>query len=395
VVTPIADASTRLASIGRTQRLLDGISRLTPRRPVPLRFGRIGVLLQWGIGDATLALPLLQGLKEAYPSASIEVIGKPWLAELFATETSVGKVHQLMPPWTKHARKYRVWEPDWRRYVADLLTLRRERFDLVIGLRLDPRDAVQLRLLSSTAIAAPAAAGGRYWLAHGFNGSPEHARTHYRGAAAADYCAELIGHRPPSPGRFTPDPTAIDRTAATLRARGWREGPVLAVSFGAGHPVRRWRDDEVNATLEAVARRVGFLLIVDDDAGAAARIRAPAAVPHLVWRSDLASLQAVLALTDVVFCTDSGLMHMAAASGCRLVAVFGPGGQAFMPTAEEHRVVAIRPMPCRPCYDKCRYSRPICLDQLTAAATTDALAASLGAISHPRMSRWCLSAQPT
>jgi ADP-heptose:LPS heptosyltransferase len=394
----MGDASTldrRLATIGRTQRLLDGISRLTPRRPAPLRFERIGVLLQWGIGDATLALPLLQGLKAAHPSASIEVIGEPWLAELFATEASVAKAHHLVPPWTKRARKYRVWERDWRRYAADLWRLRRHRFDLVIGLRLDPRDMVQLRLLSSAAIVAPAAAGGRFWVAHGFDGSAAHGRTHYRGAVAADYCAELVGHRPAVPGCFTPNPAALDRAARQLRAHGWRDGPVVAVAFGAGHAVRRWRDAEVNATLEAVAQRLGFLLIVDDGSDGARAVRAPAGVPHLVWRSDLVGLQAVLALTDVVFCTDSGVMHVAAASGCRLVAVFGPGGEAFMPRADQHRVVAIRPMACRPCYDMCRYSSPICMDQLTAAATTDALAASLGEIAHPRMSRWCLTAQPT
>ena len=63
---------------------------------------RIGIFSQWGIGDAVLATPLLTSLRRAYPDARIELIGKPWLADLFGDSALCDRVHSLVPPWTRY-----------------------------------------------------------------------------------------------------------------------------------------------------------------------------------------------------------------------------------------------------------------------------------------------------
>src|SRR4051794_4178492 len=60
---------------------------------------RIGVFLQWGIGDAVLALPLLSALRRKFPAARLELIGKPWLDDLFAGTSLCDRTHVLVPPW--------------------------------------------------------------------------------------------------------------------------------------------------------------------------------------------------------------------------------------------------------------------------------------------------------
>ncbi len=145
---PVYERKDRVRRVAR--RIGDLLSAISPRRGFPESTPphRIGVLLQWGIGDAVLALPLLQGLHRSHPEASIELIGKPWLAELFAGEAWLNRTHLLVPPWTKHQGKYRIWEKDWRRFARQLRVVRRTRFDLLIGIRFDPREVLQLRLLT-------------------------------------------------------------------------------------------------------------------------------------------------------------------------------------------------------------------------------------------------------
>jgi len=96
----------------------------------------------------------------------------------------------------------------------------------------------------------------------------------------------------------------------------------------------------------------------------------------MVWRSGLSELKPLLSAGDVVFCTDSGIMHMAAAVGTPVVAVFGPTSvEMFGPAGAMHTVLAAESMPCRPCYDTCIYDRPICYDAITADKAIRALTA--------------------
>ena len=90
---------------------------------------RIGVMAQWGIGDAVLLLPLLRGLRQAFPAVMIELIGKPWLAELLAGEGCCDRTHLLVPPWTAYFGKYPAAPWIWGNYWAQLRALRQHHFD--------------------------------------------------------------------------------------------------------------------------------------------------------------------------------------------------------------------------------------------------------------------------
>jgi ADP-heptose:LPS heptosyltransferase len=64
---------------------------------------------------------------------------------------------------------------------------------------------------------------------------------------------------------------------------------------------------------------------------------------------DLVTLAAVLERLDVFVTGDTGPMHLAAAVGTPVVAVFGPSDAArYAPRGNRHRVVRID-LPCSPC----------------------------------------------
>lgn len=80
----------------------------------------------------------------------------------------------------------------------------------------------------------------------------------------------------------------------------------------------------------------------------------------------LERLEATLARMDLVITHDSGLMHVAAQSGCALVAIFGPTDPAVVIPEGEGILVLWRPAGPRPCHDEatgtvvCRH-RPCCI----------------------------------
>jgi heptosyltransferase-2 len=70
----------------------------------------------------------------------------------------------------------------------------------------------------------------------------------------------------------------------------------------------------------------------------------------LIGRTNLATFIGVVARCRAFVCNDSGAMHIAAALGVPLTAIFGPTNERVTaPTGPGPRSVIVRPVFCRPC----------------------------------------------
>ena len=118
----------------------------------------------------------------------------------------------------------------------------------------------------------------------------------------------------------------------------------------------------------------------------ARRSMSDAAVIDLAGRLDLVTLAAVLARLDLYVTGDTGPMHLAAAVGTPVVAVFGPSDPTrYAPSDPDHhhRIVRID-LPCSPCNRirlppaRCVGHTPDCLEGIDAdrvyRAALDAIA---------------------
>jgi heptosyltransferase-2 len=345
--------------------------------------GRVGIFLQWGIGDAVLATPLLSALRRRYPVASLELIGKPWLGDLFAGTTWCDRTHHLVPPWTNYSGKYRVWRPEWRRFAAQLRTVRRESFDWLVGIRYDPREILQIRLLNA-AYKVGFGGGGRRGLDLDL-GVPPHVSSDAHFSRDATHAAAVLtgGQFEPRPV-FRVAPEVSGRALDRLKELGYRGGLIVAVSWSAGHPIRRWDPSRFAAVLNRIPGHVGFLVMIAEP-GELVPFDPPPHIPSARWQSSLSELKGLLSLTDLILATDSGVMHIASACDCRVVAIFGPQRpEWFGPYDLEDRAVFIEPMPCRPCFDACIYDRPICMLGVTADHVSPAMEETLGRLGRPK-----------
>jgi len=90
------------------------------------------------------------------------------------------------------------------------------------------------------------------------------------------------------------------------------------------------------------------------------------AVINLCGRTSLVDAVDLIALTRHNVSNDSGLMHIAAATGRPLVAIYGSSDPAYTPPLSERARIIYRNLPCSPCFARqCRFGHTRCLTEIS------------------------------
>ena len=189
------------------------------------------------------------------------------------------------------------------------------------------------------------------------------------------------------------------RADALLRKYGVDgKGTIVGFAPGAayGH-AKRWpprRVAEVVARLSKERRVVCVLVGAagDRDAGREIESSLPADVGlvNLIGRTDLRVLAGVLARCAAFVSNDSGAMHLAAAVGVPVAAIFGPTNERVTAPLGDHDVL-VHQVFCRPCMLRDCPIDHRCMKGITVDAVLDAVTARLdrraaagaGGLRHP------------
>jgi heptosyltransferase-2 len=183
---------------------------------------------------------------------------------------------------------------------------------------------------------------------------------------------------PPVPyPRLTVDPANQQRLTAALGLANDR--PVTAMMPGAEYgPSKCWPLEHYAELARALTERGEevWLLGSKRDRPAAARISTLAGpgVFDLTGRTRLEDAVDLLALAGRAVTNDSGLMHVAAAVGCRLVAIYGSTTPAYTPPLSDDATVVRLGLECSPCFRReCPLGHFRCMREITPAAVLAAL----------------------
>lgn len=173
----------------------------------------------------------------------------------------------------------------------------------------------------------------------------------------AEYWLDLVGlcgaetkARPAVVKVLTPAPSPL-----SVYAEG-ESKPRIIIHPGSGgfSLARRWSPEQFAAAADQLHRELNAEIILvggknDDTATVKAAMQAP--VNDLTGKTTLAELAGVIQAADVFIGAESGVMHLAAAVGTPLVAIFGPGNPAaWGPWTPESPQIVVRSAPeCSPC----------------------------------------------
>ncbi len=191
-------------------------------------------------------------------------------------------------------------------------------------------------------------------------------------------------------GLFFPVSDKDRREAEDLLLARAVDGPYVVLHPGASKPERAWREEGFVAVAAGIRTRSGAAVVVTGTEGErelCRRIAAAGAV-DLSGRTPVGVLAALLERAALFVGNDSGPMHLAAAVGTPVAAVFGPGSPAktrpWLPPEKVRCLWAA--LPCSPCrqafWEECRPSsagKPPCLTAVSEEAVLRACLQLLGA----------------
>ncbi len=287
------------------------------------------------MGDVVLATAAANALMETGDEPHVDVLVKEEWADLWRGHPAVREV-LAWPRRERDVAGLRRWAGilKERGYVETIdlqVSPRTRALTLLAGLspvRRPKRRTLERRMLVRTKRGGPPA---------GYSVAEEFAGTARPGSRAL-----------PS---VHPDAEARKRAAELLAGAG-----SVGLVPGARHATKRWPLERFVEVGRALAERDGRPVPVffgpDEDALRRAWAEArPEPGSWLAVTEPLAVVAAALERLDRVVVNDTGLMHLAAAVGTPVVALFGPTVRSlgFAPRGEGHQVLEIPDLSCRPC----------------------------------------------
>ncbi len=332
-----------------------------------LNHSRILLIKPSSLGDIVHAFPVLSAIKAQWPGAHLTWIVKRQWAELVERAEGVDRVWPV--------------EGTVGRWLKQAWALRAERFDLAIDLQ---------GLFRSGVLARLSGAPIRIGFANGREGSPWFYTRRVEVPTAEMHAVDrylLVAAALGVPVQGSPQFRfkILDADMAMVRALFQRKGvsldqPWIAMNVSARWPTKRWFPGSFAAVIDRLHQEgLGPVVVIGsaDDRHDVEQLRTLTNSPFidLTGAVPLGSLPALLSKAAAMITNDSGPMHIAAALGVPVVAIFGPTSAIRTgPYGAGHRVLTAS-VPCRPCFSRvCRHTPEMeCLQLVQPCQVLDAV----------------------
>jgi heptosyltransferase-3 len=310
-------------------------------------------------GDVLLASPVFSTLKRAAPHVAIDALVYRDTAPMLANHPSIDTVHVIDRAWKAQGLRAQAAAE-----YALLRTLRARRYDLLLHLTEHPRGASLAHLLRPRFAVTRERPRSDWLWRSAFTHFYKLPRRTPRHAVDANLDAlRRIGVYPEAADKKL---VLVPGDAANARIDVvFAEHRIERERFVHAHPGSRWMfkcwsADRTAALFDRIAT-LGMPIVLTGAPEARERALVTAIVDCVTpaTRGRIVDLTGALSLPEVAALTaqarvfvgvDSAPMHMAAAMGTPVLALFGPSGEyEWGPWMVRQRVVASGAHPCRPC----------------------------------------------
>jgi heptosyltransferase-2 len=288
-----------------------------------------------------LAVPALKNFRAGFPDAEITLMARPWVAGVFTDAPFADVVWSEPRP---HGLR------DWLRLAR---VIREKHFTTAVLLP-NSFESAAMVFLGRIPRRVGYATDGRGWMltdAVRINGVKKHQVDYYMELAKA-VCPQT------SPPSIDLEASADERARARKLLAAEGIGPerrFLVLNPGAAYgSAKRWGEDRFAQAGDALAAEFGFDAVLvgsETERSIAEHVRGLMKCHAVVLngRTSLETLFGVIAESSLMVTNDSGPMHIAAALGVPVVAVFGSTDHTVTsPYGRRTRLVR-EPVDCSPC----------------------------------------------
>jgi len=312
----------------------------------PLKLRKVLVRAVNWIGDAVMSTPALAAVRESFPLAEITLLANPLVGQLLAGHPAINRVLIF-------DRKGEHRGLGGRLCLAQMLA--QERFELAIILPNSFDSALVPWLARIPARIGKASDGRSLLLTHRYNQSDAdmtlHEVDYYRGLLSAFGISGTVSEP------FLTTSSAEDQDAAELLASHGVSGSDLLLGVNAGASfgsAKRWYPERFGGVANHLAQSRGAKVILFG--GPAEQVLVGLIAQemggrclNLAGKTTVRQLMALIKRCNFFVTNDSGPMHIAAAFGVPLVAIFGPTDHTGTAPFSKKAVIVRRKMDCAPC----------------------------------------------
>jgi lipopolysaccharide heptosyltransferase II len=335
------------------------------------------------IGDLLMVRDAIADARAAWPGAEIDLVVGSWNLPLAEWLPGVTRTETLDVPWLARGAAGDTWP----RLIRRARSWKRRRYDVVVNFEPDIRTNALAWLSGARHRVGYRTGGGGAFLTDAQAYRPlEHVAVNARALIA-----RAAGRAEPgsgAPSRLPIDEAARRRVGERLRGA---QRPLIGVHASGGRASKQWHLDRFAEAARILAGETQGTIVLTGSPGDrplvdGVRERIPdARVIDACGAMDLTELAALLESLDVFITGDTGPMHLAAAVGTPVVALFGPSDpRRYGPLGSGHHVLRVD-LPCSPCNQvrlppaRCRGHVPECLDRIDVARVVTSAREALAA----------------
>ncbi len=290
------------------------------------------------IGDAVMSLPLVQQLGSTYPEATIDVIARRPVTEIYKCSPAINKVHTLGEKVYTYRQK-----------------VKNENYSSVLVLPKSLRTALQAWLSGIPRRFGLACRGRKVFLTDstpldGRDRSIHHGLVFFLAAGGLLEAPEIL----PVP-RLNLDRLSLEPEENIFALKR----PYITIHPGSAYgPAKRWLPGLFNEFLEHLLEETSFSVVAvgsKDEEKLAGEIFSGLSVERVfnyVGRTNLNECMALLAASRATVANDSGIMHLSAALGTPTLGLFASTSPRLTAPLGKRTVVIESSPECSPCFQR-------------------------------------------
>jgi len=334
------------------------------QRELPLKeIKKILIIRTDGLGDVVMSTPAFSALRDIFPQSNITLLAGSWSKNLVEAMPTFDRIIYFDMPWIVKRQRKKL-----TKLFKIIKKLRTENFDLIIDIRGDFRNNIFMYLCNGKYRVGFNITGCNFLLTHVVPIDENH---------PVNASLSLINFlKPENMKEYTLNLwiTKEDRDFADLflGENGINNNIVVIIHPGTKWYGRRWKAERYAKIADSLIEKYSAKVIL---AGSSSELELIRNIANLMKRAPIkaagkTSLRQFLALlkkSDLFIGLDSGPMHMAAAMGVKVVALFGPARtDAVGPWGNGHIVVTHqKDFTCSPCAQTvCKRPDNSCMDAI-------------------------------